>query len=398
MSCKDMTENNNLQELLWGLISIIYLAKHFLHFLVKSQPLYFLSRPLELLLSSSSSSSSSSSPSAGAVSWIGISMNGALSETVEKVDGVRGGKRDIRAVKLRKRPPGLVVPESCGDLLMEELVREMRRKKMEKKKEFHDEVEGNDFCLVSKQGRRREAMEDSYGVMLDVLGDPNQAFFAVIDGHGGRAAAEFVAENLGKNIIKALENVEGECDNKLEEAIREGYLTTDREFLSQGVSSGASAASVLVVDGNLHIANVGDCKVVLSRNGVAENLSMDHRLRDREDECSRIENSGGFIHCYNGVLRVQGTLAISRAIGDLHLKEWIISEPEMRKLCLTSDCEFLIVASDGLWDKVNEQEAVDAIRSHDTNLLESCKKLLNMSCSTDDITVMVISLQKFITN
>lgn len=61
---------------------------------------------------------------------------------------------------------------------------------------------------------------------------------------------------------------------------------------------------------------------------------------------------GGFVHCRNGVWRVQGSLAVSRAIGDQHLKQWVIPEPEIKKLPLTSDCQFLIVASDGLWDKV----------------------------------------------
>lgn len=56
--------------------------------------------------------------------------------------------------------------------------------------------------------------------------------------------------------------------------------------------------------------------------------------------------------CHNGVWRVQGSLAISRAIGDIHLKDWIISEPETTKLELTPDCEFLMIASDGLWEKV----------------------------------------------
>ena len=58
------------------------------------------------------------------------------------------------------------------------------------------------------------------------------------------------------------------------------------------------------------------------------------------------------MQCRNGVWRVQGSLAVSRVIGDLNLKEWIISEPEIKTLPLTSDCEFLIMASDGLWDKV----------------------------------------------
>lgn len=56
--------------------------------------------------------------------------------------------------------------------------------------------------------------------------------------------------------------------------------------------------------------------------------------------------------CCNGVWRVQDSLAVSRAIGDINMKQWIISEPETKKLQLTRDCEFLIMASDGLWDKV----------------------------------------------
>ena len=58
------------------------------------------------------------------------------------------------------------------------------------------------------------------------------------------------------------------------------------------------------------------------------------------------------MNCRNGVWRVLGSHSISRAIGDLHMKEWIISEPETKMHRLTSDCDFLIIAFDGLWDKV----------------------------------------------
>ncbi|RZS07621.1 hypothetical protein BHM03_00038512 [Ensete ventricosum] len=99
----------------------------------------------------------------------------------------------------------------------------------------------------------------------------------------------------------------------------------------------------------------------MSRKGVADALTDDHRA-GREDERNRIENSvtynilnstqGGYVTCRNGIWRVQDSLAVSRAIGDLNMKEWIISEPETETVQLTPDCEFLIVASDGLWDKV----------------------------------------------
>ncbi|XP_059631009.1 probable protein phosphatase 2C 2 [Cornus florida] len=288
---------------------------------------------------------------------------------------------------LTKRPASLVVPAPYhpGDDFGEV------NKKLDNKEYF--EVEGRDYCLASKKGKR-EVMQDGYGVMLDVLGDPKQAFFGVIDGHGGCAAAEYVAENLGKNIVKALAE-----EDEIEAAIRGGFLVTDKEFLSQGVTSGACVASVLLKDGELHVANAGDCRVVLSKKGMANALTSDHRL-SREDERFRIENSGGFVHCRNGVWRVNGSLAVSRAVGDLHLKEWIISEPEIKKLPLTSHCEFLIIASDGLWDKVNDQEAVDVVL-RETDSLKSCRKLVDLSSSRgniDDITVMVINLQKFIVN
>lgn len=58
----------------------------------------------------------------------------------------------------------------------------------------------------------------------------------------------------------------------------------------QGVVSGACAASVLLKDGHLHVANVGDCRVVLCRKGVADTLTRDHQV-SQEDERLRIENS-----------------------------------------------------------------------------------------------------------
>ena len=60
-----------------------------------------------------------------------------------------------------------------------------------------------------------------------------QAFFTVIDGHGGRAATDYVAENLGKNIAERLGHVVDDYDYRSEDAIRGGYLVTDKGFLNQ---------------------------------------------------------------------------------------------------------------------------------------------------------------------
>lgn len=62
---------------------------------------------------------------------------------------------------------------------------------------------------------------------------------------------------------------------------------------------------------------------------------------------------GGYVDCGRaGVWRIQGSLAVSRGIGDQHLKQWVTAEPETKIVAIEPDFEFLILASDGLWDKV----------------------------------------------
>ena len=156
------------------------------------------------------------------------------------------------------------------------------------------------------------------------------------------------------------------------------------------------------------VSNVGDCRAVMSRDGVSEALTCDHRA-GREDERERIENLGGIVDLRHGVWRVQGSLAVSRAIGDSHMKEWITAEPDTRKIEITSDCEFLILASDGLWDKISNQEAVDIARPfciakqpNVTTLgdgpMAACKKLVELAVtrkSKDDVSVMIVQLGHF---
>ncbi|CAN6475502.1 unnamed protein product [Victoria cruziana] len=305
----------------------------------------------------------------------GLPHVGSCGEDGAQVAGLIKRKRPARLVIPEVRPPPVVREEFGGCDREEKMV----------------EAEGSGYCVVGKKGRR-PVMEDGYGVIFD---NPKQAFFGVFDGHGGRGAVDFVTERLGRNILSAAKDAPNGEDG-FREAIRTGYLTTDKEFLSQGVGSGACATTVLVENGNLHAANVGDCRAVLSRNGVAIPLTSDHRV-ERADERMRIENLGGYVDCINGVWRVQGSLAISRAIGDAHMKEWVTSEPETIRVALSTDCEFLIIASDGLWDKVSNQEAVDEVIKNSSRS-ESCRKLVEMSAcrgNKDDITIMVVDLQKF---
>jgi len=141
-----------------------------------------------------------------------------------------------------------------------------------------------------------------------------------------------------------------------------GYLKTD-EFLKRGESGGTCCVIALLRKGRLVVSNIGDCHVVLSRAGKAEVLTSDHRA-SQEDEKQRIENLGGFVVNYHGTWRVQGSLAVSRGNWDGHLKQWVVADRETRTLLVDHQCEFLILASDGLWGKIDNQDAVDQNSRH----------------------------------
>ncbi|KAF2568264.1 hypothetical protein F2Q70_00025462 [Brassica cretica] len=222
------------------------------------------------------------------------------------------------------------------------------------------------------------------------------------DGHGGVKAAEFAAKNLDKNVLEEVSGKSGASE--IADAVKRGYLTTDAAFLDgEDVKGGSCCVTAMVRDGNLVVSNAGDCRAVMSVGGVAEALSSDHRP-SRDDERERIETTGGYVDTFNGVWRIQGSLAVSRGIGDVHLKRWVIAEPETKMLRIDQDHEFLILASDGLWDKVSNQEAVDIARpfcvgTEMKSLLLACKKLVDLSASrgsSDDISVMLIPLRQFI--
>ena len=165
---------------------------------------------------------------------------------------------------------------------------------------------------------------------------------------------------------------------------------------SQGESGGACATTALVRGGHLYVAHVGDCRAVLSRDGAAAALTADHTCM-REEERERIEREGGYVcRSGSGVWRVQGRLAVSRAFGDGALKRWVVADPAVTRVALDARCEFLVIASDGLWDKVSNQEAVDAVS---TSPATACRELVDMARhrgSRDDVTVMVVDLGRYV--
>lgn len=143
-----------------------------------------------------------------------------------------------------------------------------------------------------------------------------QSLFGVFDGHGGAKAAEFAAENLDKNII---DEVMRRGDVEIEEAVKKGYLNTDSDFLKEDVRSGSCCVTALIRKGNLVVSNAGDCRAVISRGGVAEGLTSDHRP-SRKEEKDRIEAMVSVcesnFHCFQSCVNCMYHFSLSGSLNN----------------------------------------------------------------------------------
>ncbi|KAG7965491.1 hypothetical protein I3843_08G004600 [Carya illinoinensis] len=244
------------------------------------------------------------------------------------------------------------------------------------------------YGYASSPGKR-SSMEDFYETRIDGVEGEIVGLFGVFDGHGGARAAEYVKQNLFSNLIRHPDFI---SDTK--SAIADAYNHTDSELLksenSQNRDAGSTASTAILVGDRLLVANVGDSRAVICRGGNAIAVSRDHKP-DQTDERQRIEDAGGFV-MWAGTWRVGGVLAVSRAFGDRLLKRYVVADPEIQEEKIDSSLEFLILASDGLWDVVSNEEAVELVKPFQEPE-QAAKRLMqeaNQRGSADNITIVVV--------
>ncbi|CAI9765802.1 unnamed protein product [Fraxinus pennsylvanica] len=233
------------------------------------------------------------------------------------------------------------------------------------------------------------------------------SFYAVFDGHGGSDAAAYVKNNAMKFFFEDANLPQTSDDDEkffqdLERAHRKAFSSIDLALADEQSSvdsyCGTTALTALVLGRYLLIANVGDCRAVLCRKGVAVQLSHDHRsscLLERE----RVENLGGTIQ-KGGYLN--GELTVTRSLGDWYMKlplgspSPLIAEPDVQQTLLTEDDEFLIIGCDGIWDRMSNQEAVSLVRRelrHTHNPQQCAQELVNQALrlnTGDNVTAIVV--------
>ncbi|XP_027064631.1 probable protein phosphatase 2C 58 isoform X1 [Coffea arabica] len=242
------------------------------------------------------------------------------------------------------------------------------------------------------KGKSNRPMEDYLVSELRRLDKNELGLFAIFDGHMGNDVPKYLQSHLFDNILK-----EHDFWTNTEDAIRRAYHRTDNNILEQskklGRGGSTAVTAILINCEKLVVANVGDSRAVIRKKGLANQLSVDH---EPSKEKNIIESKGGFVSNIPGdVPRVDGQLAVARAFGDKSLKQHLSSEPDIKVEIIDDDVEFAILASDGLWKVMSNQEAVDLIKDiKDPN--SAAKRLTEEALSRksrDDISCIVVRFQ-----
>ncbi|XP_040859672.1 protein phosphatase 1F [Ochotona curzoniae] len=249
----------------------------------------------------------------------------------------------------------------------------------------------------------RRKMEDrhvslpAFNQLFGLSDAVERAYFAVFDGHGGVDAARYAAVHVHANAARRRE-----LSTDPARALREAFRCTDEMFLwkakRERLQSGSTGVCALIAGTTLHVAWLGDSQVLLVQQGQVVKLMEPHKP-EREDERARIEALGGFVS-HMDCWRVNGTLAVSRAIGDVFQKPYVSGEADAASRELTGSEDYLVLACDGFFDVVPHQEVAGLVQGHlvrqqgsGLHVAEELVAAARDRGSHDNITVMVVFLR-----
>jgi serine/threonine protein phosphatase PrpC len=288
------------------------------------------------------------------------------------------------------------------------------------------------YCDI--QGRR-PTIEDFHAIHLL----PNQQFYGIFDGHSGNFASKYTASFLYDEISTRLRNLTADHDlvdqeTEVERIVSDAFVAVHEKFLTAVNrsspafmdQSGTTATALLVTNSSVVVMSLGDSRAVMSMrivspdgtlNLVSKQLTKDHVASDQEEK-ELVESRGGRVIHINGLDRVMGSLVVTRSIGDAELSPYLsripyvvsMTKQEVLNECGHMDLCFFILASDGLWDTVSNQEAIDMVEMvvtesmvvsnssswHESDALQQAAETLTHEAyvrgSTDNIGVCIVAL------
>ena len=238
----------------------------------------------------------------------------------------------------------------------------------------------------------REKMEDFHSIIPNLSLNPLISYFGIFDGHNGDKPALYCMNNFHNIILKNLK-----INNyDIEKSLIDSYQNIDDEISKENYNeeSGTTSTTLLIYEKlnekYFACANVGDSQCYLIKKNSVLKISKDHKCNDKS-EVDRIKKSGGMV--FNG--RVFGTLMLTRSIGDREMKDYgVCSTPFVNIIKIMDNFKFIIIASDGIWDVINDDELFN-ISKLNLNCDEMSKKIIDLSLeknSMDNLSCIVIKL------
>ena len=256
-----------------------------------------------------------------------------------------------------------------------------------------------DFSVVTDVGICREHNEDKVCVIQRFSREDEQettnpcGFFGLFDGHGGSGCANFLRDHL-YTMLASNQYFKTNKMRALQESITRAEDKFEAKSLKEQDFSGSCALLALVEFDRLTLANVGDSRMLLHSSDIGTTaLTTDHKP-EHQKERERINRCGGQVYRtrtestweilqpdgklhvsrkeqVQGPFRVEpGGLSVSRTIGDFKVKQYrfggqpgcVISEPEIREVTLTDKAEFVVLACDGIFDVLENNEVTKIVR------------------------------------
>jgi serine/threonine protein phosphatase PrpC len=279
-------------------------------------------------------------------------------------------------------------------------------------KEFAEKA----FCGAEYIGSKNK-MEDR--AIIAELEGSGFDLFGVFDGHNGSQVAQFAKQNLHNNIFN-----DGQFPKNISQAIINGFIKTHNDLPKGEISQekGCTALVLIVGNGQINIGWAGDSRILLVKSNGKFFASKDHNIGTNQEEILRVINSKGILIEQDGHRYIRGiqvtkrnkktreyedatrVVTPTRGLGDKNFTG-VIPEPEVFSTHL-NDYKFAILATDGLWHLLNNEEAVHFVSTNlpKIGIKETCSGLIKFALAKaeqnnitdiDDITAIIVNLDRY---
>jgi serine/threonine protein phosphatase PrpC len=184
--------------------------------------------------------------------------------------------------------------------------------------------------------------------------------YCVFDGHGNDTVSVFL-QMYFKDVLRN-ELFAGHNTQTISMSMFNACKKMSEILPAQiGKVAGSAALIILESKEELYVANIGDCRALINRGSEALQITFDHKP-NLKSEYDRIIAVGGFVATdAMGTPRVNGNLALSRSFGDTYLAPMVTWTPDVFHYVLFPECQYIFVASDGVYDAVQNHEIVNIV-------------------------------------